>query len=1165
MNPKIKKIKIGENTYDIVSTQNIQKVETFNDIPNEELSLYKYASSDGATSSPIVEVLAEYHAGGDNNTFSVTSTANNNNNQVSVSSFYSHFDSTLSNFMTVTEATNAYTLNYALPITGIRLGTGKATGKLAFNLKSNCTISVRKYFGFNGSTNTITSYDSMSKVIVDGSTEYQFTADDTPVLIELAAGDHTIESYFESSAGRIIITQFAFSGEAYYSYTKKHLARQEDLDQVNSTLTAATEELNTKVTTNIKAIEQNKQEITALKANNDFIKIIDVNNLPKASINHLKTLYRCDNELYQCISQGEGVNKEFVFNLSGTSEITSTVLDNVYTEIDKDFSDYFEISYLSKVFRNNGLIKLGSSSTGGNVGFAIVNNLPLLDATIKVRAYNSKKSCFYFEISTDATDYFKTILIEDAINDTTISLKNLLPEDIDLNTETISYIRIDTSSSYTEDDETITVDPRGLITSINATFGEVSYKWEAITSKQISITWADLKNLRDNGKLIPGQEYRIIDYVTTTSQTDTTSAGHCFDIIVKALNNFMLSEEAKTDYHINEDGSADGYFLELETLNTVTEASFVDNMSLGLITTTFKIFEEEEGNYNEPTIEDKQISGYTSRTNRYGVEVPCLLNQAEDADTVDYLMYSGDFEWTELKNTLVSIVYTLGNGEEIEYEGTSIGTHSDIFVEIAYKENTPILYKENIKDYGIDSVDYEDYYEYIGDFEVDGTIYNRWTEQGPNVGTGQEQRWDILTNVIVENNEFIYTQEEFKNGIQEVTVTYNKWEECDAYGNNTFLQGNNYTVYMLTNNIVKDVKLESIVNRNYKANLAAWKIKYCLDNDVKRFTWAGNADGKGVIYWMKDEWENECPYDFKNILFKRYAIGTALSDCSGKNLTNWGIPQYIAPTLSRFTVGPSNYATPIDTSLWCYTFTSYFDYTVQDSSVTLNGSYSLVQDQESRWHISKNRIDTYYTAYNRAYLNNIVLIDADGDCQTYNNLLGSYNNIFKSGCHDITFTSNCSNNTIASNCSHILFLDYCLNNNISNSCRDILFFPNCSNNIINNESHVITLVADVQYSTFGNNCSNVFIKGPNGTSTAYFRYVHIEDHIYKVYIRTADYYGTNFYSNITCKTGFGGNVNKTAYVEISPDKDEVASRIITPANQVEFICAISDSYAHVHI
>ena len=53
------------------------------------------------------------------------------------------------------------------------------------------------------------------------------------------------------------------------------------------------------------------------------------------------------------------------------------------------------------------------------------------------------------------------------------------------------------------------------------------------------------------------------------------------------------------------------------------------------------------------------------------------------------------------------------------------------------------------------------------------------------------------------------------------------------------------------------------------SNLSAWKIKYCLDNDNTRFEWADTSNGKGVIYWMRDEYGNEAGYDFKNILFAR--------------------------------------------------------------------------------------------------------------------------------------------------------------------------------------------------------------------------------------------------------------------------------------------------------
>ena len=51
-------------------------------------------------------------------------------------------------------------------------------------------------------------------------------------------------------------------------------------------------------------------------------------------------------------------------------------------------------------------------------------------------------------------------------------------------------------------------------------------------------------------------------------------------------------------------------------------------------------------------------------------------------------------------------------------------------------------------------------------------------------------------------------------------------------------------------------------------NLNAWKIWYCLNNDVGRFSWADDSSaGRGVIYRMVDELGNDCPYDFKNIQF----------------------------------------------------------------------------------------------------------------------------------------------------------------------------------------------------------------------------------------------------------------------------------------------------------
>lgn len=65
----------------------------------------------------------------------------------------------------------------------------------------------------------------------------------------------------------------------------------------------------------------------------------------------------------------------------------------------------------------------------------------------------------------------------------------------------------------------------------------------------IALTYAELKALRDTGTLVPGQYYRIIDYVTTTTQVGTRSAAHQFDVILRADSAGTLNEKAWAAHH----------------------------------------------------------------------------------------------------------------------------------------------------------------------------------------------------------------------------------------------------------------------------------------------------------------------------------------------------------------------------------------------------------------------------------------------------------------------------------------------------------------------------------------------------------------------------------------------------------------------------------------
>lgn len=87
-------------------------------------------------------------------------------------------------------------------------------------------------------------------------------------------------------------------------------------------------------------------------------------------------------------------------------------------------------------------------------------------------------------------------------------------------------------------------------------------------------------------------------------------------------------------------------------------------------------------------------------------------------------------------------------------------------------------------------------------------------------------------------------------------------------GNNVFgiilKASSEYTFY-------EDAKALPVDSYFNNCNLNAWEIKYSIHNDNTRHGWAA-SNGKGVIYYMKDEYGNEAGYDFKNVKFYRNYI-----------------------------------------------------------------------------------------------------------------------------------------------------------------------------------------------------------------------------------------------------------------------------------------------------
>ena len=63
------------------------------------------------------------------------------------------------------------------------------------------------------------------------------------------------------------------------------------------------------------------------------------------------------------------------------------------------------------------------------------------------------------------------------------------------------------------------------------------------STETLPVSYSDLVSKRDNRELVPGMWYRITDYSTRSSQY--ACAGHPFQILVQALTENTLSEDAK--------------------------------------------------------------------------------------------------------------------------------------------------------------------------------------------------------------------------------------------------------------------------------------------------------------------------------------------------------------------------------------------------------------------------------------------------------------------------------------------------------------------------------------------------------------------------------------------------------------------------------------------
>lgn len=353
--------------------------------------------------------------------------------------------------------------------------------------------------------------------------------------------------------------------------------------------------------------------------------------------------------------------------------------------------------------------------------------------------------------------------------------------------------------------------------------------------------------------------------------------------------------------------------------------------------------------------------------------------------------------------------------------------------------------------------------QWIEEFTLNNSSFtaNQWAA----INSGITDTWINDTNEKLENItsttiiEITWSDLKAKRDAGELTLgqLYRITDyQCTTTESNTRSAGHQFDIIVLAlskNTLSEQAYAALHSGDTYFANnnLSAWKLWYCLDNDTNRFAWADSTNGKGVIYRMIDEFNNDVPYDFKNIQFKH----------------------------------------PNSNAIY-----SYYYYTFANDNVENNTDYSL-----SAFHnVYSNKI-LPYSDYGKQYINRILFIGFTYYGNTFG--INCFNNFLMDNCFLNTFGKNCSENTFGNSCARNIFGNNCTGNNLK-SCSNNIFGNNCSSNKLDNGCIRNILLNNCSYNNLGYNSTNntlgnecLFIKFASNSSTSsgnnYYQYNHFGD------------------------------------------------------------------------
>ena len=223
-------------------------------------------------------------------------------------------------------------------------------------------------------------------------------------------------------------------------------------------------------------------------------------------------------------------------------------------------------------------------------------------------------------------------------------------------------------------------------------------------------------------------------------------------------------------------------------------------------------------------------------------------------------------------------------------------------------------------------------------------------------------------------------------------------------------------------------------------------------------------EGKGTILWMKDEHGNECPYDFKNVQFKRWKVTDSMEGRTGFTDTYLGVLDNTAEKLS---------VEDAEDFIWAYTFSSDA-MGGEQTDYSLDGSHSVYGNviKEMGDGSLPNNVFFGENCYVNTLSQGCSRNSFSQDCSRNSFSQNCGSNSFSQNCGRNSFSQNCWNNSFSQNCWYNSFSQECYNNSFSQNCNNNSFSQDCSRNSFSQGCYYNSFSQDCSRNSFSQNCSN---------------------------------------------------------------------------------------------